>query len=88
MTHKVFDNDPRPVNIMLLSVAVCVGLALVIFVGKKSASTAKADLRAEADAAEERLMPGAENGFNSNGDIRTYDYGTIDSGSPKSNPAS
>lgn len=74
MTHKVFDNDPRPVNLILLAVAVIVGVSLVTFVFKKSASTAKAELRAEAEAAEERLMPGAENG---NGDVSRQDYGTI-----------
>jgi hypothetical protein len=64
------------VNLILLAIAVILGSALVTFVYKKSQSTAKAELRAEAEEAEERLMPGAENGFGSN-DVRRHDYGTI-----------
>ena len=73
LTHKVFNNDPRPVNGILLGIAVIVGTALVTFVYKKSTSTAKAGLRAEAEAAEERLMPGAENGHG----VTRQDYGTL-----------
>lgn len=63
-------------NLILLFIAVVVGSALVFFVYKKSSANAKADLRAEAEGAEERLMPGAENGFG-NGEVRRQDYGTI-----------
>lgn len=76
LTHKVFNNDPRPVNLILLGIAVVVGVALVMFVYKKSTSSAKAELRAEAEAAEERLMPGAENGHGSH-EVSRQDYGTV-----------
>lgn len=85
LTHKVFDNNPIPVNLMLLVIAVCVGGALVIFVYHKSKTIGVDVLREEAEGAEERLMPGAESGVdwaqNGNGS-RTY--GTIDEvSSPK-----
>jgi hypothetical protein len=64
------------VNLILLAIAVIVGSALVFFVYKKSRSTAKEELRAEAEGAEERLMPGGENGFE-NGEPRRQDYGTL-----------
>lgn len=79
LTHKVFGNNPVPVNLMLLVVAVCVGVALVIYVHNKSNTISVDVLREEAEEAEERLMPGAETGVdwaqNGNGS-RTY--GTID----------
>lgn len=90
LTHKVFDNNPIPVNLMLLIVAFCVGGALVIFVYHKSKTISVDALREEAEEAEERLMPSSENGIdwaqNGNGS-RTY--GTIDeASSPKTGPTS
>ena len=85
LTHKVFGNDPTPVNLILLAIAIVVGSALVTFVWRRSNKTAKAGLRAEAEAADERLMPGAGvNGFRDNEEIWTRDYGTMEPGSPKS----
>ncbi|KAE9981834.1 hypothetical protein EG327_006090 [Venturia inaequalis] len=79
LTHKVFENNPVPVNLMLLIIAVCVGGALVIFVHHKSKTVGVDVLREEAEEAEERLMPGAEPGLDcvqSGNGSRTY--GTID----------
>lgn len=85
LTHKVFDNDPMPVNLILLGIAVIVGLLLVGFVYKKSRALSKAALNEEAFAAQEneRLMPGAdldgirEEGEDSGGiNYNTVNYGT------------
>jgi hypothetical protein len=75
---------------MLLIIALSVGGSLVIFVYHKSKTIGVDVLREEAEEAEERLMPGAENGIdwaqNGNGS-RTY--GTIDEArSPKMGPTS
>ena len=93
LTHKAFDNNPIPVNLILLIIALGVGGALVIFVYHKSKTIGVDGLREEAEEAEEaeeRLMPGVENGVdwaqNGNGS-RTY--GTIDEArSPKMGPTS
>jgi len=91
LTHKVFDNNPIPVNLMLLIIALVVGTALVIFVWRKGKVIGKEILRNEAEGAEERLMPGAEGGIDwvqraQNG---SRNYGTIDEErSPKMGPVS
>jgi hypothetical protein len=72
LTHKAFDNNPVPVNLILLVTALVVGTCLVFFVKRKSAALDKKDLRAEADGASEHLMPGA--------DVNGIDWGS-DSGS-------
>jgi MFS family permease len=59
ITHRVFDNDPIPVNIMLLCLAFCVGSALVGFVWFESRSMKRHMLEDEAEGATERLMPEA-----------------------------
>lgn len=59
MTHKVFDKDPRPVNILLLLIALAVGTALVTYVAMQSKKLKRQELVAEAERAEETLMPGA-----------------------------
>ena len=69
LTHKVFNRNPVPVNIILLAIALTVGTVLTTFVWRKSKSLGKKELRAEADEASEHLMPGAE--------ISTRDYGTL-----------
>lgn len=69
LTHKVFDGNPVPVNIMLLLIALTIGASLTTFVWRKSRSLGKAELRAEADEASEHLMPGAA--------VATRDYGTL-----------
>ena len=59
-THVYFKNDPVPVNVVLLSVAVAVGLALVSYTGWKARSMKRELLENEAEGARETLMPGAE----------------------------
>ena len=59
-THKTFNNDPVPVNVVLLSVAVAVGIALVSYVSWKSRSIAREKLEDEAEGAREVMMPGLE----------------------------
>jgi hypothetical protein len=70
LTHKTFNNNPVPVNIMLLSVALVVGCALTIYVSRKSKYMGKEALRAEAEAAPQQTMPALPQ-------IETRDYGTI-----------
>ncbi|ETI19962.1 hypothetical protein G647_08977 [Cladophialophora carrionii CBS 160.54] len=65
-THKVFHNNPIPVNVILLSLAVVVGLALVGFTAWKARTMHRDMLEAEAEGARETLMPdpnGASNGY-------------------------
>lgn len=64
LTHKVFDNNPIPVNLILLGVALIIGVALVGFVYRKSKTLQHEMLNEEAFAAQEneRLMPGADMG--------------------------
>lgn len=73
MTHRVFNNDPIPVNVMLLSLALIIGVALVGFVWAKSRQgVLREGLEEEAEGASERLMPNASmNGIN------TSDYGAL-----------
>lgn len=59
LTHKTFNNSPIPVNVILLCVAFTVGAALVGYVWRKSLTLQKDKIREEAEAAEERLIPGA-----------------------------
>ena len=59
LTHKTFDNDPIPVNVLLLSVAFVVGVVLVGFVWRKSYSMGRQKLEEEAEEATEVLMPEA-----------------------------
>lgn len=70
LTHKTFDNNPVPVNVMLTSAALVVGSALTIYVSRKSKDMSKEALRAEAEEAVEHTMPGLPQ-------IETRDYGTI-----------
>ena len=67
MTHQVFHNDPVPVNLILLFIALIVGGSLTIYVGRKSYTLERELLEDEAEAARESLMPGAD--FN---DDRNY----------------
>jgi hypothetical protein len=69
LTHKTFDNNPVPVNLILLAIAMVVGLSLTVFIWHKSQFISKDVLRQEAEEASEHLMPGA--------DIQTRDYGTL-----------
>jgi hypothetical protein len=56
-THVIFNLDPVPVNVILLSLAVIVGTSLVVFVTVKSRSIHRDALEEEAERADESLMP-------------------------------
>lgn len=60
LTHHVFGNDPVPVNVILLSTAFVVGIALVGYVWTKSRSMERERLEEEAEGARETLIPGAD----------------------------
>ncbi|USW48940.1 Putative major facilitator superfamily, MFS transporter superfamily [Septoria linicola] len=75
LTHKTFGNDPRPVNALLLCLALGVGVVLVGFVWRKSVTMGKESVKEEAEEAEERLMPGA-NGERVNRPHGHETYGT------------
>jgi hypothetical protein len=70
VTHKVFNSNPVPVNVMLLLIAFTIGTSLTVFVWRKSRALGKAELRAEAENATEHLMPGGVT-------VDTRDYGTL-----------
>lgn len=74
-THKTFHNDPRPVNAILLGVALTVGIVLVTYVWRKSVTLQKDLIKEEAEEARERLMPGA-NGMDVNRPHGHETYGT------------
>lgn len=59
LTHKAFHNNPLPVNLILMGVAVVVGCALATFVYLKSKNLRRELLEEEAEGARERLMPTA-----------------------------
>jgi len=89
LTHKSFNNNPTPVNLILLGIALVVGIALVTFVARRSRTINKQGLRQEAEEAEETLMPGADvHGIDFGDDSRRNGYGTLDHNpaSPKSSP--
>jgi cobalamin biosynthesis protein CobT len=71
-THDIFHGDPLPVNIILLSSALLVGIALVSFVFKKSHKIHRENIEEEAESAREVLMPDAKR----NG-MGARDYGAI-----------
>ncbi|EKG12992.1 Major facilitator superfamily [Macrophomina phaseolina MS6] len=90
LTHRTFHNNPIPVNVILLTTAFAVGVALVTFVSWKSRVIHRERVEEEAEDAREVLMPGAEMGFgnidyaehrgsNGSGDspIRGRSYGTV-----------
>lgn len=57
MTHKVFNGDPVPVNIVMLVIALVVGIALVGYVWQKSRSLARERLEEEAEETTNTPMP-------------------------------
>jgi hypothetical protein len=59
LTLTVFDSDPRPVNLILMGIALTVGICLVTYVTIKSRSLRKEQLISEAEGATETLMPTA-----------------------------
>jgi MFS family permease len=60
LTHKVFNNDPIPVNVVLLSSALAIGVVLVGYVARKSYTMHREKLEEEAESAQETLMPDAD----------------------------
>ncbi|KAK7725385.1 hypothetical protein SLS57_003862 [Botryosphaeria dothidea] len=63
LTHRTFNKNPVPVNIILLTTAFAVGVALVTFVSWKSKVIHRERVEEDAEDAREVLMPGAEMGF-------------------------
>ena len=59
LTFKIFDKDPRPVNVILLMTALVTGLSLIGYVWYKSRSMARESLEYEAEEATETEMPEA-----------------------------
>jgi hypothetical protein len=74
-THQVFKNDPVPINVILLGLALLVGLALVAFVYSRSHKIMRENIEEEAEEARERLMPGVSVGVQDYGAVTT-DGGT------------
>ncbi|KAF2018013.1 MFS general substrate transporter [Aaosphaeria arxii CBS 175.79] len=75
LTHRTFANDPIPVNLLLLSAALLVGIALVAFVARRSGKILRENIEAQAEGATERLMPGADlRGVG----VGVSDYGAIE----------
>jgi MFS family permease len=74
-THQVFNNDPVPINVILLGLALLVGLALVAFVYSRSHKIMRENIEEEAEEARERLMPGVSVGVQDYGAVTT-DGGT------------
>lgn len=67
-THKVFHNDPVPINMILMGLALLVGIALVAFVWRRSHKIQRENIEEAAEEAREVLMPNANGGS---------DYGAI-----------
>ena len=57
LTHRQFDNDPVPVNLLLLISALVVGVILVAFVWHKGRTMARGKLEEEAEDAREVRIP-------------------------------
>ncbi len=60
LLHKVFHNNPVPINLALLSAALLVGAALVVYVAVRAYAIRKEILVEEAEATSETVMPGAQ----------------------------
>lgn len=59
LTHKTFRNNPIPVNVMLLIIALIVGIVLVGFIWRNGLAIRRELLEVEAEDAREVLMPAA-----------------------------
>lgn len=70
-THVVFKNDPVPINVILLGLALLVGVTLVLFVWRRSHKIMREQVEDEAEDAREVLIPAASGGVGVN------DYGAI-----------
>lgn len=62
LTHRAFDGDPLPVNVILIITALMVGVALVGYVWHKSRLLARDRLEDEAEDAPEARIPSAAAG--------------------------
>ncbi|RMZ86932.1 hypothetical protein DV736_g5836, partial [Chaetothyriales sp. CBS 134916] len=71
-THVLFDGNPIPVNVILLSAAVVVGTALVAYTAMRARALGREKLEDEAELAREQLMPNATSTAAANGS----NYGT------------
>ena len=60
VTHKVFNGNPVPVNIILLGAALVVGSALCGYVGWRAYQMKRENLVHEAEWTRETIMPGAQ----------------------------
>lgn len=76
-THKTFHNNPIPVNVILLGLALLVGIVLVAFVWRKSHKILRENIEEQAEEAREVLMP------NANGSS-VSDYGAMAGNGPLS----
>lgn len=59
LTNGPYNNNPTPVNVLLLIVALVVGLMLIAYVWRNSDPTKREKLEGEADEAREVLIPDA-----------------------------
>ena len=57
LTHTIFNENPIPVNALLLGLAVLVGVALVTYTFVQSKSMKREQLEEEAEGATESLIP-------------------------------
>lgn len=62
LTHKTFNRDPLPVNLILLFIALVVGIALVGYVFWKSRALERDQLEEEAEEAPDTAMPEVTSG--------------------------
>ncbi|KAF1364273.1 MFS general substrate transporter [Lizonia empirigonia] len=77
-THKTFKNDPVPINVILLGLALLVGVALVAFVFRRSHKIMRENIEEEAEGARESLMPGVS--------VVVQDYGAVTANGSKASP--
>ena len=83
LTHKKFHNDPKPVNIMLLSVGLAVGAVLVAYVEFKARTLDRKKLEVEAEEARVSLVPGADERVRQDRHpVVVHEYGTADGQQP------
>ncbi|KAF2822667.1 MFS general substrate transporter [Ophiobolus disseminans] len=76
-THKTFHNNPIPINMLLLGLALLVGVVLVAFVWRKSHKILRENIEDEAEDAREILMPGANGSGGSYGAINGIGNGPL-----------
>ena len=68
LTYRVFKDDPKPVNLILLALVMLVGSACTFYVWRQSQRLGREFLEEEAeDAEEERLMPNGASGDGAGG---------------------